>query len=165
MKRYMIGIAFANNPNDINNFRGLLRKSVKHASYNLMARYGIELTGPFSREKYPFPYVVLDAPDNVPIDISHIGGRLRGITLYMMEHGPNLDRYKKDGRTLRYFELPKELPSPVDSPEKHQYTVEELTDIWSEFEKEWHLMPCTHLCAEDVHKFLDFLKKKEEKDG
>lgn len=46
-----------------------------------------------------------------------------------------------------------------------KYTIEELTDIWTEFEAEWHMIPCTHLCAEDVHKFLDFLKKKEEKDG
>lgn len=162
MKRYMIGIAFANNPNDINDFRGLLRKSVKHASYYLMMRHDIELTGPFYREKYPFPYVVLDVPDDVPIDISHIGGRLRGITLYMLEHGPNLDRYKKDGRILRYFELPKELPSPVDSPAKHQYTTEELIDIWTGFEAENHMGPGYHLCAGDVHKFLDFLERSKK---
>jgi hypothetical protein len=46
---------------------------------------------------------------------------------------------------------------------KHQYTTEELTDIWHDFEAEYHMGPGYHLCAGDVHKFLDFLKKKEER--
>ena len=50
-------------------------------------------------------------------------------------------------------------------PEKHQYTTEELTDIWAEFEKEWHMGPGYHLCAGDVHHFLDFLKEKEKANG
>lgn len=45
-------------------------------------------------------------------------------------------------------------------------TIEEMKDIWREFEKEWHMGPGYHLCASDVPKFLDFLKKKlkEEKE-
>lgn len=43
--------------------------------------------------------------------------------------------------------------------EKHQYTTEELTDIWAEFEKEWHMGPGYHLCADDVPKFLAYIDK------
>ena len=47
--------------------------------------------------------------------------------------------------------------------EKHQYTLEELKEIWTEFEKEWHMSPGYHLCAEDVTRFLDFLDKWEDR--
>lgn len=47
--------------------------------------------------------------------------------------------------------------------EERKYSIEELTDIWSAFEKEWHMGPGYHLVASDVHHFLEFLNTWEDR--
>lgn len=63
-----------------------------------------------------------------------------------------LDYWERDERSKRSMKN-----------EPRQYSVEELKEIWTEFEKEWHMSPGYHLCAEDVTRFLDFLDKWEDR--
>lgn len=144
-------------------YQSALRNAVAQARVNLQARYHAELEGPFWDKNLPYPYVVVTAPDIAYITPGNVARHLRGVTKALISQYKEFNECREGNRLFR-FQILKNREEQK-KPTRHQYTVEELTDIWTEFEKEWHLMPCTHLCAEDVHKFLDFLKKKEEKDG
>lgn len=166
MRKITVGLELGRKPELIfeEPYQCALYHAVAAAKRNLYARFDIRLEGPFRDNNLPYPYVVVVAPDTVNLTPGNVGRHLRGISSAMIRQYKELEDCRIGTRLFRFHILPNKEDRMESKPKKHTYTTEELTDIWTEFEKEWHLMPCTHLCAEDVHKFLDFLKKKEEKD-
>lgn len=143
-------------------YRGALHMAVTDAKRNLYARYDVKLEGPFWDEKLPYPYVIVTAPDIANVTPSNVGRHLRGISGTMLKLCEDLRECLYGNRLFRFHILPNNEDRMEAPPKPHKYTVEELINRWTEFEAENHMGPGYHLCAEDAHKFLDFLWRKEE---
>jgi hypothetical protein len=167
MHKITVGLELGRKPELIfeEPYQAALYNAVVSAKRNLYARFDIRLEGPFRDNALPYPYVIVIAPDTVNLTPGNVGRHLRGIASAMIKQYKELEDCQIGTRLFQYHFLPNKEDRMDTKPEptKHQYTTEELTDIWAEFEKEQHMIPCTHLCAGDVHKFLEFLKKKEER--
>ena len=137
-----------------------LWNAVASAKVNLQARHYATLEGPFFEKGLPYPYVVVTAPDSMRITPRH----LRGISTALLNQYKEFNECRVGTRLFHYHILCNREDQIKPVP-KHQYTTEELTDIWAAFEKELHMGPGYHLCAADVHHFLDFLKEKEKTNG
>lgn len=166
MRKITVGLELGRNPELIfeEPYQSALRNAVAYAKRNLYARFDIRLEGPFRDDNLPYPYVVVIAPDTVNLTPGNAGRHLRGIAAAMIKKHKELEDCRIGTRLLRYHILlnKEERMDTKPEPAKHQYTTEELMDIWTEFEAEWHMGPGYHLCASDVHHFLEFLERRKK---
>lgn len=164
MKKITVGLELGRKPELIfeEPYQCALYNAVNFAKRNLYARFDIRLEGPFRDDNLPYPYVVVIAPDTVNLTRGNVARHLRGIAAAMIKQYKELEDCRVGTRLLRYHILPNKEDRMDTKPEptKHQYTTEELIDFWTEFETENHMGPGYHLCAGDVHKFLDFLERR-----
>lgn len=145
-----------------------LEEAVHNAGKNLYGRKGARIDGPLWRSDLDFPYVIITVDDPwsefAQTLRGNVGRHLRGISRYLLEHYPELKKYRYGTRLFTYVTgIESERTEREMMSEEKKYTLEELKEIWAAFEKEWHMGPGYHLCASDVRHFLDFLETWEKR--
>lgn len=106
MGKIGVGLIFPKDSKAILLYPTELKEAVRKASRNLWGKFEIVLTGPFYSDSLSYPFVILETPEDVPIDINHVGPRLRGIAQYLLKNYPFFSKYRNGYRLFNYVEVP-----------------------------------------------------------